>query len=176
MRGMRACPLLFCHVVRGRRMDRLLLYDVSQLGGLSMRFIWAWKGKVWLWLGGGFIQTSRLLQLDLDVIFCEWDCSCYWFADFSGSCIWSYDIILVPHTVLRMEIPNVMSDLILSWLFISPTPTDWVLPQNFDRFKTSHWGIGSCLCSLERCDQKAGQCAVQVQPRADILCDGLNNR
>lgn len=52
------------------------------------------------------------------------------------------------------------------WLLISLTAAGWVLPQHFDRFKTSHWGIGSSPCSLGGCDQKAWLCTVQVQLRA----------
>lgn len=68
------------------------------------------------------------------------------------SCIWICLIIifLLLPTVVEIT-PNVAqfrSDLILFGSSNSLTAAGLVLPQHFDRFKTSHWGIGSSPCSL----------------------------
>lgn len=56
------------------------------------------------------------------------------------------------HSCRKNEIRNVALFFILKWChpfwhFIFLTAANLVLPQHFDRSKTSHWGMGSSLCS-----------------------------
>lgn len=61
--------------------------------------------------------------------------------------IFNNGLLLHTMEMERTNIARFWSDIIL-WHLISVTAAGLVLPQHFDGFKTSHWGIGSSPCSL----------------------------
>lgn len=61
--------------------------------------------------------------------------------------IFNSGLLLNTMEIERTNKAYIWSDIIL-WHFVPLTAAGLVLPQHFDGFKTSHWGIGSSPCSL----------------------------